>query len=284
MWVITVQLEKNKTDRAAAALETFTDTVSIYEREGAWGVEAYTEFEPALEIVTELMDIYEIDIQSLLVEKLPEKDWLAENRQSFQPLEIGGFVIHPADYDGDLPADKKALHIEASQAFGTGRHATTEGCLILLETVMKGKTPRRILDLGCGTAVLAMAAQHLFPEAHILASDIDDPSVALAAENTCLNGYDQVECVVSDGFKNQLLSDHAPYDLVMANILAEPLADMAQDIIQRLAVEGRLILSGFFEEQWQKLLSAYQPLSIVETWQRKDGNYTWMAAALQKTA
>ena len=190
--------------------------------------------------------------------QLPDKDWVRENRASFPPLEIGRFVIHGSHDPPPCEGGKVPLEIEASLAFGTGGHATTEGCLTLLESLEK-KACHHILDLGCGTGLLAIAAAHIFPKAKTIhASDNDDEAVKMAHYNLIQNGLEgRVTPVLSDGFVSFPLGE-TPYDLILANILAAPLVSLASDMGNHAAKGAYIILSGLLQEQEAHVVEAYR--------------------------
>ena len=191
-------------------------------------------------------------------EILPPKDWLSENRQSFAPLEIGSFFIHSAQDKQSLPEGKIGLEIEAATAFGTGRHETTKGCLLLIERLVEeeGAHIHNVLDLGCGTGILAMAAAHLLPSAHFLASDNDPEAVSMTAKNLEINALGgRITPVLSEGFRDL---ESAPFDLIIANILAEPLYQLAPDMGARAGPNSWLILSGLLDTQSPFLIDVYE--------------------------
>ncbi len=204
------------------------------------------------------------DIQ---LEFIPEHDWLAENRKSFPPLTIGCFWIYGSHVTAPAPKTLLPILIDAAQAFGSGTHPTTEGCLRALSAIRRQKHcpqkhwPQKILDMGCGSAILAIAASHLFPGASVMAADNDAISVRTAAENRRLNNIAprQMKTVLSAGFSNRAVAKNGAYDVILANILARPLRLMAADLTRHLAPHGQLILSGLLTSQVNWVMQAYLP-------------------------
>ncbi|MGB1474264.1 MAG: 50S ribosomal protein L11 methyltransferase, partial [Candidatus Puniceispirillaceae bacterium] len=197
------------------------------------------------------------DIQ---LEFVPEHDWLAENRKSFPPLTIGCFWIYGSHVTAPVPKTLLPILIDAAQAFGSGTHPTTEGCLRALSDIrQQRKRPQKILDMGCGSAILAIAASHLFPGASVMAADNDAISVRTAAENRRLNNISprQMKTVLSAGFSNRAVSKNRAYDVILANILARPLRLMAADLTRHLAPNGQLVLSGLLTSQVNWVMQAY---------------------------
>ena len=197
------------------------------------------------------------DIQ---LEFVPEHDWLAENRKSFPPLTIGCFWIYGSLVTAPAPKTLLPILIDAAQAFGSGTHPTTEGCLRVLSDIRQQKhRPQKILDMGCGSAILAIAASHLFPGAGVMAADNDAVSVRTAAENRRLNNISprQMKTVLSAGFSNPVVSKNRAYDVILANILARPLRLMAADLTRHLAANGQLVLSGLLTSQVTWVMQAY---------------------------
>ena len=222
-----------------------------------WRVEAYFVEKPdagALDIFVEPSGVKTPGI----LEELEDRDWVADSLEGLGLIEAGRFVLYGVhDTDKVDPADEKIpIRIDANQAFGTGHHPTTEGCLTLLDR-FAGFAPKTILDLGCGSAVLAIAAAKLWDRA-VLASDIDAPSVEIAAENARLNGVDElVSVIVADGFSHPEIADRAPFDFVFANILAGPLREFAPEMARHVKPNGRVMLAGLMAEQEEQVLEAY---------------------------
>lgn len=225
-----------------------------------WRLQAIYEIKPSLDGLQSLIHSLDFDPSTitLMLESLPARDWLAENRKSFPPLELGSFYIYGSHHeDLPLPSSKICLHIDAATAFGTGQHATTQGCLLLLESLKKAPI-KNGLDVGTGTGILAMAGVR-FLDVPFVAVDIDADAVSMAAENVSKNKLqDQIQVGFSDGADTSLVKDHAPYDLIFANILAEPLIQLAPDLTAQAAEQGVLILSGLMNHQAESVRDAYE--------------------------
>ncbi len=193
------------------------------------------------------------------VSVLPETDWVAHVRRNLPPVEAGRFFVHGSHDAGRLPEGRIGLLIEASMAFGTGHHGTTLGCLMALDALAdEGFVPGSVADVGCGTAVLAMAAARLYPGARIVAGDIDEVAVEVARANLRANGLEgRIEPVHAAGLAAPAFRAAAPFDLIFANILKGPLLELAPDIASAAAPGGRVILSGLLEEQAQQVIGAY---------------------------
>ncbi|RMH48793.1 MAG: 50S ribosomal protein L11 methyltransferase [Alphaproteobacteria bacterium] len=194
-----------------------------------------------------------------VVSELPETDWVAHVRRELAPVEAGRFFVYGSHDADKVPADRVALLIEAAMAFGTGHHATTQGCLLALDRLVDGGfVGRNVADIGCGTAVLAMAAARVWPGV-ILASDIDAQAVDVARANVEANGLaGRVECLVAPGFEHPRLQQAAPFDVVFANILMAPLIALAPEMGRNVLPGGVAILSGILNEQAPAVIDAYR--------------------------
>ncbi|WP_295042702.1 50S ribosomal protein L11 methyltransferase [uncultured Paracoccus sp.] len=215
------------------------------------------------------------------VSELPEVDWVAHVRRELTPVRAGRFFVHGSHDADKVPEGVEALWIEAAMAFGTGHHDTTKGCLEALDRLaVQGFQPHRIVDIGCGTAVLAMAAARLWPVT-VLASDIDAVAVDTAAANVIANGLDgRVICLEAAGFGHQMLEDNAPYDLVLANILKQPLIDLAPQMAQMVVAGGRIVLSGILTTQADEVAEVYAAQGFVLD--RRDDLGDWSALTLAR--
>jgi len=192
------------------------------------------------------------------------KDWVRESLAGLRPVAAGRFVVHGAHDRGGVPRNRIGIEIEAALAFGTGHHGTTRGCLLALDHICKlsGQAPRRILDVGTGTGVLAIAAARALRQG-VLATDIDVSSVRVARENARLNrAGDFVTFARADGVTAPAIHARAPFDLVFANILLKPLARLAAPIRGILAPRGCIVVSGLLHAQANAALAAYRPLAL----------------------
>jgi ribosomal protein L11 methyltransferase len=200
---------------------------------------------------------------TLAFDTIEAKDWVKASLEDLVPVPAGRFVVHGSHDRDRVAPNKLKIEIEAALAFGTGHHGTTRGCLLLLDHVLKSARPRRVLDLGTGTGVLAIAAAKALHQA-VLASDIDPPSVRVAAENAALNETgNHVRVIRATGFAAPDFDACGPFDLVLANILANPLRQLAGPMTRHLAPGGRVILSGLLTHQAPAVIAAYRARSLV---------------------
>ena len=199
------------------------------------------------------------------LEHLGESDWVTMSQAGLEPIRAGRFFVHTPTHRDAVPADAIALEIDAGRAFGTGQHETTTGCLLALDKLKSGGIgAANILDLGTGTGLLAFAALRLWPDARVAASDIDPVSIEVTEENAGINriplgaGRGEVELAVAVGMEHERLQARAPYDLLIANILAGPLIELAPSVARTIAPGGRLILAGLLDHQADKVAAAYR--------------------------
>jgi ribosomal protein L11 methyltransferase len=221
----------------------------------AWRLEAYFTECPDADALAALLD----GAGPPSIEELPDIDWVAHALEGLGIVEAGRFILFGSHDENRLPDDdaRIAIRIDANQAFGTGHHPTTAGCLTLLDR-FAGAPPESVFDLGCGSAVLAIAAAKLW-EVEILATDIDEKSVEIANENIALNNAtDLVTAIVADGFADPRIRVRAPYDFVFANILAGPLTEFAPAMTDHMAPRGRVMLAGLMAHQEAGVLAAYE--------------------------
>jgi len=196
---------------------------------------------------------------------IPDTNWVRHVEKMLAPVAAGRFLVH-----GPHDREKAAGHafpieIEAGEAFGTAHHGSTEGCLIAISHIVPALLPRLVLDLGTGSGVLAIAIAKLAPDALILASDIDARSVEIAGENAAKNGVpDAIRAIVATGLDHPALSGSAQFDLIVANILAGPLVELAPGIARGLKPDGRIILSGLLDRQASEVLLAYTSAGCAE--------------------
>jgi ribosomal protein L11 methyltransferase len=219
---------------------------------------------------------------TVIVEPLPDRDWIRLSQEGLPPVRAGRFFVYGAHDAGKAPPGVIALRIEAGMAFGTGHHETTSLCLATLSDLAKRRRFANVLDLGCGTGLLAIGAAKLWRQS-VTASDVDPVAVEITRENARANGVAPlVRAVTADGLADPALAASAPYDLILANILAGPLTQLAPSVSAALARGGTLVLSGLLTWQENLVASFYRPHGLILRARRRDG--PWSALVLAKAA
>ena len=227
----------------------------------AWLIHAYFEHPPTAE---ELGALAALGTGEPHVEQLGEADWVTMSQAGLQPIRAGRFYVHTPMYRS-VPPGIIPFEIDASLAFGTGQHATTAGCLDALDKLEReGARFANIEDIGTGTGLLAFAALALWPDAKCIATDIDPVAIDVARDNAAINrvtlghGTGELLLGVADGMDSPLLAARAPFDLIIANILAGPLIDLAPDFARALSTGGAIVLAGILDTQADSVAAAYQ--------------------------
>ena len=257
--------------------------IAAFERpDGRWDVTVHFAEPPDQPLVRELVaNAAGADIaEGIAFDTVEAKDWVKASLEDLVPVPAGRFVVHGQHDRERVAPNKLGIEIEAALAFGTGHHGTTRGCLLLLDHVLKAWRPRRVLDLGTGTGVLAIAAAKALHQ-KVLASDIDPPSVQVARENARLNGSGHlVQAIRATGFAAPQFVAAAPFDLVLANILANPLRQLPAPMARHLAPSAMVILSGLLTHQAPGVIAAYRARGLVPVRHlRIDG---WSSLLLRK--
>jgi ribosomal protein L11 methyltransferase len=251
---------------------------------GRWGVTVHFAEAPDQAQVRELVRLAAGDevAQAISFDTVEARDWVKATLEQLVPVRAGRFIVHGAHDRARVPPNKLGIEIEAALAFGTGHHGTTRGCLLLLGEVLKAHEPPRVLDLGTGTGVLAIAAAKA-SRRRVLASDIDPLSVQVAADNARLNGVGNlVQTVRASGFSAPQFASRRPFDLVLANILAKPLRQMATPMARHLAPSALVILSGLLPYQARSVIAAYRARGLVL--KRHIQIEGWSSLLMRKTA
>ncbi len=274
----------------ADAMERMTPEptgVGVFEIEdgsGLWEVGGYFLEAPDMVMLEVLVTAF--GARPFAVSEIPEIDWVAKVRRELSPVDAGRFYVY-GSHDVDAGAEAKAagrvaLQIEATVAFGTGHHGTTLGCLLAFDGLLTaGKRFAKVADIGCGTAVLAMAAAATLPDALVIASDIDRVAVDVAEANVAINGLrGRVECLEAAGFQHPRLAEAGPFDLVFANILKGPLIELAPDMSRQVALGGVVILSGLLVVQAEAVIAAYQAAGF--RLQSRNDLGEWSALVLER--
>ena len=271
-WKLSVEVAKPVAEAALAAQELASDwdadivltACEIDEQHpDDWLFEAWLPRKPKAADRRAVAALFDGGAPDLVAEQVPETDWVTESQQRVPPIRAGRFHVHTPDYPAD--PDAVDLVIPASQAFGTGQHATTAGCLAMLDLMKReGLATRNHADIGTGTGLLAFAAMRLWPHALATASDIDPVCTGVLVENARNNGVPlggkrgELLFTVADGMDDPLLKARAPFDLLVANILAGPLAEMAQEFAAAVTPGGSIVLAGLLETQEARVRAAYR--------------------------
>ncbi len=231
-------------------------------------------------------NISDIDISAdmLEVEETPDENWLEKTYKEFPPFSIGPFFIHGSHFDGDVPQGQIGLKVDAATAFGSGEHETTKGCMqAMLDLKGKGACPWNILDMGTGSGILALAAWKLW-KSPILAVDNDAESVCVTERHAQMNGVSLSTSALStdcgDGFHTPSVDKKKPYELILANILAGPVIEMAGDLVRVLDDNGYCVLSGMLVQQADLVASAYEGEGL--TLKKRYDIGEWTTLVLQK--
>jgi ribosomal protein L11 methyltransferase len=276
LWKASVALTKIEAPDVAAALELDGSAQAVLIAEEPFADGAVVEA-----LYTEAPDaayLSRVAGRAITVAPLPDQDWIRLSQEGLPPVRAGRFFVYGAHDAGTVPHGVIPMKIEAGLAFGTGHHETTALCLRVLSDLANRRKFRNVLDLGCGTGLLAIGAAKLWKRP-VLASDIDPVAVEVTDENARANGVGPlVRAVTADGLTHPVLGRSAPYDLIIANILAGPLTQLAPAIQRALAPGASLVLSGLLRNQEGLVKSFYQSLRFLG--ERRDG--PWSALVLEK--
>ncbi len=223
-------------------------------------VEAYFEARPDVAALqAALADAGETSPLSLTVEDVPDENWVTISQAALPPVEAGRYVVHGSHDAARVGARPNALCIDAGEAFGTAHHATTLGCLYAIDRLTRRRSYKDVLDLGTGSGVLAIAASYALPHARIAASDNDPIAVDVACQNARVNGAaGRIGFAVAQGFDHPRLRRPHAYDLIIANILANPLIRIAPDMRRAIKPGGNVVLSGLLISQAEEVFAAYR--------------------------
>lgn len=232
-----------------------------------------------------ISELANIAPEYLEVEDIPDdEDWLEKSYEGFEPFSIGPFFVHGSTYDGKVPDGQTPLQVDAATAFGSGEHETTKGCLqAMLDLNVKGVCPWNVLDMGTGSGILALAAWNLW-KSPVLAVDNQAESIRVTKRHAEMNGVKiggtNLNVAVGDGFYTKLVGEKKPYELILANILAGPVIEMAPAMVDVLDDNGYCVLSGMLVEQSNLVLSAYEGEGL--TYRTRYDIGEWTTLVLQK--
>jgi ribosomal protein L11 methyltransferase len=260
-WRLTLpctRAEAEAIDAAEIAIDAVLMTTEEVEDDvERWRLDAYSEAEPDAAMIAAIRALVPsaADVAPL-VEPLYDEDWVTLSQAGLEPIREGRFVVHTSAHPIDPPAGGRAFLIDAGRAFGTGHHATTSGCLKMLDA-MAGQHFANIIDIGTGTGLLAFAARHVWPEARVTATDIDPMAIDVTRENAEANAIAGVDLIVADGALDDAITAAAPYDLIIANVLAGPLVSMAPELAAIATPGATIVLAGLLETQRDQVVEAY---------------------------
>jgi ribosomal protein L11 methyltransferase len=285
--------DRGRAMRIAGALQDLLepppDALTIFEdasQEAAprWRIEAYfSEPRDAQALESELVTLLDEPVPAFQSADIPDLNWVALSQAALPPVQASRFTVHGSHDRERVPQGPNAILIEAGEAFGTSHHATTFGCLIAIDRLSQGRRFRRILDLGCGSGILAIAAARSWRKAAVHGVDIDAQSVVVARENAAVNRVaERVRFICGAGLASPDVRNAAPFDLILANILAGPLIMLAPDIRRALAAGGTAVLSGLLTREAAQVLAAYRAQGFaLMAHRRYDG---WSTLTLTKRA
>ncbi len=264
VWRVAITVPASSAELFSQLLSDRLGTVSVFggDEDPKRQVEAFDPAEPdtaELSVAVALLArSLGTDEPRLTIEQIPPTDWLAATYQAFPPIRIGRFHIHGSHDRASVPTGAIGLCVDAATAFGTGEHETTSGCLTALQLLAKQRRFRNVLDMGCGSGILAFAAARLW-RAPVLAVDVDPEAVRVARSNARANAVGNwVTTIAGDGYADRRVKAEGPYDLIVANILARPLVAMAKDLATNLAPGGNAILAGLLSGQQAQVLAAHR--------------------------
>jgi ribosomal protein L11 methyltransferase len=278
-WRVTLPCTRAEAEAIDAADDLTIDAVLMTTEEveddrERWRLDAYCEHEPDAGVIAALRALVpSAGDTAPLIEPLIAQDWVTMSQAGLEPIREGRFAVHTSAHPIAAPEGGRAFLIDAGQAFGTGHHATTAGCLAMLDG-LAGRSFAQVIDLGTGTGLLAFAAQHLWPAAAVTATDIDSAAIVVTQENAAANGVAGLRLVVADGALSDEIASQAPYDLVIANILAGPLISMAPEVAAIAAPGAAIVLAGLLETQRSEVVAAFEPCGCVLEEADRRGDWT----------
>ena len=274
-WRVTIPCTREQGERIADAEDLFPLSViqpvvvadePDESKPDDWVLHAYFDQQPTEEELERLRQLGSGEPETEHLEDTT--DWVTKSQSGLQPIRAGRFFVHTPMHYSNRPSDTVNFEIDAGLAFGTGQHATTAGCLEALDSLASKRRFANIADIGTGTGLLAFAALALWPDARCIATDIDPVAVDVSRENAAINavklghGAGELLLAVADGMDSPMLAARAPFDLIIANILAGPLIELAPDFAKALAPGGTLILAGLLDTQADAVVRAYEGLGL----------------------
>jgi ribosomal protein L11 methyltransferase len=263
LWQIEFPLNKKYIDSFMEGLDEHADSMTCFENksEDDWVLVIYTQTEPNQTLlnndIKSISDDLKIDSPKPKIAELEIKDWVSESQKNFEAVEADNIFVYPSWRKDEIPTGKMGIEIDPGQAFGTGGHETTKGCLLALQK-LKDNSFENILDMGCGSGLLGIAGAKIWGGSKVLLVDNDPICIDVTNENIKINSVDEsCKSYISDGYNSDIVQENSPYDLIISNILASPLIEFSGRAYEALADAGYIILAGLREEQAQSVIDAH---------------------------
>ncbi|PIR39505.1 MAG: hypothetical protein COV35_03045 [Alphaproteobacteria bacterium CG11_big_fil_rev_8_21_14_0_20_39_49] len=280
LWVTEIELPKDNIDFFMDGLEESADSMSCFENEAdenLWKLQIYNQDKPNTDTLSkalkELSKQLNINNPAFVISEIEQTDWVSESQKNFESVDAGKFFVYPSWRKDEVPKDKIAIEIDPKRAFGTGGHETTKGCLLALQELQGSFS--KVLDMGCGSGILAIGAAKLWREAKVIAVDNDPICVETSIENANINDVaDNVSVAYSDGYDSNLVHENGAYEVIISNILAIPLIEFAPKAKQYIASGGYIILAGLNNNQADDVIEAHEKSGFQFISKKEYGNWT----------
>jgi ribosomal protein L11 methyltransferase len=264
IWLVELEIPACAVEVFMDELASYADSMSCFECENdkIWKLQLYKQTEPDLQVIKDeasrLSLLYGINCPNIECQQIENIDWVAESQKNFEAVEAGSLFIYPSWRRSEIPDNKIAIEIDPAQAFGTGGHETTKGCLLAIQNLAWIK-PKNILDIGCGSGLLGIAAAKIFNDVKVTAVDNDPICIDITKENAKLNNVEQYfKCGLSEGYEAQIVKENATYDLILSNILTLPLIEFAPVVRTFISKGGYIILAGLLNKHADEVIKAHK--------------------------
>lgn len=291
-WKVSLPCTRAEAEAIDAAGDLAIDAVLMTTEEVAddrerWRLDAYLEAAPDAAMLAAIAALAPGARDAPVVERLDDADWVTLSQAGLAPIRAGRFVVHTAAHPAEPPPGGRAFLIEAGRAFGTGHHETTSGCLAMLDALAAERFGAErfgnVIDIGTGTGLLAFAAAELWPRAQVTATDIDPVAIEVTRDNAAANAVADIALVVADGALAEAITARAPYDLIVANVLAGPLIAMAPELAAIAAPGATIVLAGLLETQREAVVAAYAACGCTLAEVARQGDWTVLRLAAGAT-
>lgn len=295
VWRVGFVLPEAPPSELVQALEEMAEAVSVFAHEVddtlealSWRIDLFFAGMPDAEglraQLAPLFAAYGVQLGPFATTRLLEQDWVRQAAAQRGPVQVGRYYVHGAAERGQVPESAIGIEVEAGLAFGSGEHESTQGCLLALDWLAGRRSPRRVLDIGTGSGILAIAAAKTWP-CRVVAVEIDRVAVEVARENATLNGVaPRLNVYLGDAWRCPAVRRAAPYDLVLANILADPLIAMARDLRTGLHPGGFAVLSGLLDRQAPRVLAAHLAFGLYPVHRIELGRWTTLVLRRRPTS